>query len=125
MAHQELFLRQPAPAKETKQQRLSRERESQVRERSVALARQTPERSVGEVLPREVVHVVAQMGQLPAETMTTQQCGHTIARSGGYLGRKGDGPAGWKTLWRGCCYVQTLLEGLHLASLLSREPLNL
>jgi Transposase DNA-binding len=35
LAHQEPFLRQPAPAKETKQQRQQRERESQVWERSV------------------------------------------------------------------------------------------
>ena len=90
-----------------------------------AVARQTPERLVREVLPSEVVHVVAHLGQLPAATMTTQQCWHTIARYGGYLGRKGDGPPGWKTLWRGWLSVQTLLEGVHLAAQLSREQLNL
>jgi hypothetical protein len=40
----------------------------------------------------------------------------TVARQGGYLGRKGDGPPGWKTLWLGWFYVQTLLEGVHLAT---------
>ena len=37
------------------------------------------------------------------------------------IGRKGDGEPGWKTLWRGWLYVQTLLEGVHLASQLSLE----
>ncbi len=90
-----------------------------------AAARQAPERPVREVVPSEVVQVVAHLGQLPAETMTTQQCWHTIARYGGYLGRKGDGPPGWKTLWRGWLYVQTLLEGVHLAAQLSHDQLNL
>ncbi|MFL5696121.1 MAG: IS4 family transposase [Ktedonobacteraceae bacterium] len=52
--------------------------------------------------------------------MTIQQCWHAIARYGGYLGRKSDGPPGWKTLWRGWLHIQTLLEGVHLAPLLSR-----
>ncbi len=90
-----------------------------------AVARQTPARPVRQVLPSTVVQVVAHLAQLPAETMSTQQCWYTIARYGGYLGRKGDGPPGWKTLWRGWLYVQTLLEGVHLAAQLSTEQLNL
>lgn len=89
------------------------------------VARQTPERPVSQVLPTEVVQVVAHLAKLPAETMSTQQCWYTIARYGGYLGRKSDGPPGWKTLWRGWLYVQTLLEGIHLASQLSNDQLNL
>ncbi len=85
-----------------------------------AAARQTPERPVAQVLPTEVVQVVAHLAKLPAETMSTQQCWYTIARYGGYLGRKRDGPPGWKTLWRGWLHIQTLLEGVHLAPLLSR-----
>jgi len=54
-----------------------------------------------------------------APEQPAQQCWHTIARKGGYLGRKGDGPPGWKTLWLGWFYVQALLEGVHLTSLLS------
>jgi len=85
-----------------------------------AAARQTPERPVHQVLPTEVVQVVAHLAKLPAQTMSTQQCWYTIARYGGYLGRKSDGPPGWKTLWRGWLHIQTLLEGVHLAPLLSR-----
>src|SRR5579863_5752413 len=43
IAHQEPFLRQPTPPKETKAQRLKRERESQVWERSVQVLGTPPE----------------------------------------------------------------------------------
>src|SRR6266566_2967851 len=85
-----------------------------------AASRQDPEQPASQVLPPDVVAVVAHLDHRPAETMTTQQCWHAIARYGGYLGRKSDGPPGWKTLWRGWLHIQTLLEGVHLAPLLSR-----
>src|SRR5229473_7736308 len=83
------------------------------------LARQAPEQPVQQVLPVDLVQVVAHLAHVPAAQLTTQQCWYTIARQGGYLGRKGDGPPGWKTLWLGWFYVQSLLEGVHLATLLS------
>jgi hypothetical protein len=85
-----------------------------------AASRQDPEQPASQVLPPDVVAVVAHLDHRPAETMTIQQCWHAIARYGGYLGRKSDGPPGWKTLWRGWLHIQTLLEGVHLAPLLSR-----
>jgi hypothetical protein len=85
-----------------------------------AASRQDPEQPASQVLPPDVVQVVAHLDHRSAETMTTQQCWHAIARYGGYLGRKSDGPPGWKTLWRGWLHIQTLLEGVHLAPLLSR-----
>jgi len=59
--------------------------------------------------------VAAQIGQAPA-LMTTGAFWKAVAQMGGYLARHGDGPPGWKTLWRGWLRVQTLLEGVHLAS---------
>jgi hypothetical protein len=85
-----------------------------------AASRQDPEQPASQVLPPDIVAVVAHLDHRPPETMTVQQCWHAIARYGGYLGRKSDGPPGWKTLWRGWLHIQTLLEGVHLASLLSR-----
>jgi hypothetical protein len=38
-----------------------------------------------------------------------------IARLGGHLNRKSDGPPGWITLWRGWFVLQTLVEGVLLA----------
>ena len=38
-----------------------------------------------------------------------------IAKLGGYLGRKNDGPPGWITLWRGYRRLYALVEGYKLA----------
>ncbi len=85
------------------------------------VARQEPERPAQEVLPADVVKVVAHLAHVSAQRLTTQRCWHRIAQAGGYLGRKGDGEPGWKTLWKGWLYIQTLIEGVHLASQLSLE----
>lgn len=80
------------------------------------LARRKPEQSASEVLDTDILAIVAtQTGQSPT-TMTTQAFWKAVAQMGGYLARRGDGPPGWKTLWKGWLRVQTLLEGVHLAS---------
>lgn len=79
------------------------------------LARQQPERPAQEVLPSEVVQVVALKTGGEAVGMTVEQCVKRIAQLGGYQGRRSDGPPGWKTLWHGWLKIQTLLEGVHLA----------
>ena len=86
-----------------------------------AVAREEPERPAQEVLPADVVQVVAHLAHVAPERLTSQRCWHRIAQAGGYLGRKGDGEPGWKTLWKGWLSIQTLLEGVHLASELSLE----
>lgn len=84
-----------------------------------AVARETPERLASEILPTDLVQVVALLAKVPAAVLTAQQCWYAIARCGGYLRRPSSGPPGWKTLWKGWFYVQTLLEGVHLATRLS------
>jgi hypothetical protein len=86
-----------------------------------AQARQAPEAPATVVLPKAVVQVLAHKAHVPVDTLTTERAWKTLARLGGYQDRKGDGPAGWKTLWKGWFYVQTLLEGIALASLFSVE----
>jgi Transposase DNA-binding/Transposase Tn5 dimerisation domain/Transposase DDE domain len=85
-----------------------------------AASRQDPEQLASQVLPPDIVEVVAYLDHRSAQTMTVGQCWWAIARYGGYLGRKRDGPPGWKTLWRGWLHIQAVLEGVHLAPLLSR-----
>jgi len=80
------------------------------------LARLAPERLATEALPRDLVHLVATLAEVPPATLTVARFWRAVAGLGGYLGRRRDGPPGWKTLWRGWLYVQTLLEGVHLAS---------
>jgi Transposase Tn5 dimerisation domain len=85
-------------------------------------ARQTPWQAAAEVLPASVVQVVAALADSPPAELSVEQAWHTIARYGGYLGRKGDGPPGWKTLWKGWFYIQAVLEGVQLAARLPLEP---
>jgi hypothetical protein len=80
------------------------------------LARLEPDRLASDALPGDLVRVVAHLADVPLETLTLGTFWRTVARQGGHQGRKGDGPPGWKTLWRGWLDIQLLLEGVHLAS---------
>jgi hypothetical protein len=86
-----------------------------------AVAREQPDQPAQDVLPPDVVRVVAHLAHVAPSRLTVQKCWHRIAQAGGFLGRKGDGEPGWKTLWLGWLHIQTLLEGIHLASQLSLE----
>jgi transposase-like protein/DDE family transposase len=80
------------------------------------LARRDPERPAHEVLDADLLAVVAAQADQAPVLMTTGAFWKAVAQMGGYLARQGDGPPGWKTLWKGWLRVQTLLEGVHLAS---------
>jgi hypothetical protein len=78
--------------------------------------RTDPDRPASACLPAAVVDVLARRCQVPLAQITTGLALREIAQLGGYLGRTGDGPPGWKTLWRGWEQVSLLADGLHLAS---------
>lgn len=80
-----------------------------------ALSRQEPERPAAEVIEADLLAVVAACSGQDASRMTLKTFWTEIARLGGFLARRSDGSPGWKTLWKGWLYVQTLLEGVHLA----------
>jgi hypothetical protein len=44
-----------------------------------------------------------------------------LAALGGHLGRKGDGPPGWQTLWHGRRCLRLLVEGVNMAAQLLDE----
>ncbi len=79
------------------------------------LARTEPERPAVEVVDAEVVQVVAALTKTTSQELTVHDFWRAVARRGGFLGRKGDGPPGWKTLWRGWYDIQRILEGVRLA----------
>ncbi len=89
--------------------------------RLLGLLAPTAVRLASEILPTDLVQVVAVLAKVPAAALTAPQCWYAIARCGGYLRRRSSGPPGWKTLWKGWFYVQTLLEGVHLATRLSLD----
>jgi len=89
-----------------------------------ALARVEPERAAVEVAPREWVetlHAYLQAeaptyaSRWPMERWTIGEFLRRLAMLGGFLGRKGDGPPGWITLWRGTQTLLLLIQGHRLA----------
>jgi hypothetical protein len=82
-------------------------------------AQLTPDTPATEVVSEEIVHLVTLLDKRPGVALTAKQLWRTIARFGGYLDRKSDPPPGWQTLWQGWMYVQTVLEGVHLAPFFS------
>jgi hypothetical protein len=79
------------------------------------LARTAPATPAAAVVGAETVAVVAAQTRAPAAGMTLAVFWALVARMGGHQGRRGDGPPGWQTLWRGWTHLQTLLDGVHLA----------
>jgi len=51
----------------------------------------------------------------PACGWTNASTLRAIARMGGYLGRKNDGPPGWLSIWRGWLKLASMAEGYRLA----------
>ncbi len=61
------------------------------------------------------VLVVCRLAKHPdPSTLTVRQFYHTIARHGGWLGRRRDGRPGWQTLWRGWRKVADYVTGIEL-----------
>jgi len=75
-----------------------------------------PEVPAASRLPADLLRVVAVLSERSATEMTMQEFWSSVAQQGGYLGRKRDGPPGWKSLWRGWMAIQTLLHGFRLAA---------
>ena len=79
------------------------------------LSRQAPERPAQSVIEPEPLTVLAAHVGLSPSSMTVGTFWTEVARMGGYLARRGDGPPGWKTLWKGWLHLQALVEGFHFA----------
>ncbi|HEY3993270.1 MAG TPA: IS4 family transposase [Ktedonobacteraceae bacterium] len=81
-------------------------------------AQQANEIPAIEVVSPETIQIVTHLDQRHRAIQTAKELWRAIARLGGYLDRKSDGPPGWQTLWKGWMRVMDVLEGVHLATLL-------
>lgn len=88
------------------------------------LARRIPQAPLPANIDPLMVRLLQQKLQRPpTESMTADDFWRGVAQLGGYLGRSGDGPPGWRTLWRGWLYLHDLTTGARLlAEMLSNEP---
>jgi hypothetical protein len=71
-----------------------------------------------DVVSQKAIQVIVFLDRRHRSITTAQDLWHAIARLGGYLDRKSDGPPGWQTLWKGWMRVMDVLDGVHLAALL-------
>lgn len=58
--------------------------------------------------------LVARKARCPVERLTPRLFWLTIAKKGGWLGRKSDGPPGWQTIWRGWYDFLLMVIGVEL-----------
>jgi hypothetical protein len=89
-------------------------------------ARETPDAPCTVVLQQhewQVLHAKLHPHKpIPADPPTLREAVRMIANLGGFLGRKGDGEPGPKTLWRGIRRLDDLATAWRLARLHSRDP---
>ncbi len=60
------------------------------------------------------IAIVATLARTDAKRLTPQKFWHTLARRGGWIGRRSDGRPGWQTLWRGWSEIATMVRGVEL-----------
>lgn len=61
--------------------------------------------------------IIHQTSVLPLIPPTLHECVRWIAQLGGFIGRKGDGEAGVKTIWRGLERLHNIAQTWQLAHL--------
>lgn len=61
------------------------------------------------------IQLVAYSEKIPEEKLTPRQFLRGIAKKGGFIGRKGDGHPGWKTLWQGWTALHFMALGAEAA----------
>jgi hypothetical protein len=60
------------------------------------------------------LQLVAAKFQVPEHSLTVQRFWMFVAQLGGHLGRKSDGPPGWRTLWKGWHHLTDWAEGVRI-----------
>jgi hypothetical protein len=77
----------------------------------------TPKR-LAQIVPASWIAVVAALAKIEASKLKVSQFYRRVAMRGGWLGRKSDGPPGWKTLWRGWSELWWIVQGYEIAQTL-------
>ena len=73
------------------------------------------------LVPHDWIAVVSHLAKCRAEALTPRLFWLTLARRGGFIGRKSDGLPGWQTIWKGWAEVMTLVQGVELHRAILKE----
>jgi len=68
------------------------------------------------VVPRCWLIAVAHLAKCSPEALTPRVFWLTIAKRGGFIGRKSDGRPGWLTIWRGWYDVMMMVQGIEMCN---------
>jgi len=87
------------------------------------VARLEPQAPVGEYVDPSTVKILSErLDWYSGELLTVNEFWRAVSHLGGYLGRPGDGPPGWKTFWKGWRQLSELVTGARLyADLLAKH----
>jgi hypothetical protein len=79
------------------------------------LARSLPEiQAITYIDPLVIQMLQLRLPQLAGKSLTLAEFWRAVAQLGGHLGRRRDGPPGWRTIWRGWNQLSDLVEGARL-----------
>lgn len=84
--------------------------------RSEAEEQSQDRKALQNAVPISWLVVVGSMAGTDPTELTPRDFWLTIAKRGGWPGRKSDGNPGWKTIWRGWYDVQVMANGVELAA---------
>jgi hypothetical protein len=77
-------------------------------------ARNTPEVPATAIVEPLMVKVLLRLRPRLKPNISVAAFWAQVARLGGHPGRRGDGPPGWRTIWRGWRYLSDLADGARL-----------
>jgi hypothetical protein len=73
-----------------------------------------PEADAGTLATPQEIEIVLKATKQRGPRLTVKAFVDGVAKLGGYLGRQGDGPPGWRSLWRGYQRLADMLLGIEL-----------
>jgi hypothetical protein len=66
------------------------------------------------LVPSDWIFVVSRLAKCSQEALTPRLFWLTLAKQGGFIGRKSDGMPGWQTIWKGWAEVLLLVQGVQM-----------
>jgi len=73
------------------------------------------------LVPHDWIIVVSYLAKCRPDTLTPRLFWLTLARRGGFIGRKSDGLPGWRTVWKGWAEVMSLVQGIEIHRAILKE----
>jgi hypothetical protein len=77
------------------------------------LIKEEDSRLAKEMIPEDLIGIISRRYQLDKSKLTMKEFWRSVAKLGGFIGRKNDGTPGWQTLWKGWVKLLTMQLALE------------